>query len=203
MLDAIDRLVHHFQIPLESAGVDTTEIQNEFEALIGYAAQFMSLSTMDYQSVWWRLFNAPTNSEWRNILTLAKLLFTLPVSNGKFERIFSQLNLIKTCKRATLAKESLQDLLALNSEKLQISEFNPDQAIQLWWEAKQRRPNQCQQKSYKPRGGASSTSSATPETSFAPTTSDTEHDDVEPESFLDDWGDIFSYKNTLQCAIII
>ena len=62
MLDAIDRLVHHFQIPLESAGADTTEIRNEFEALIGYAAQFMSLSTMDYQSVWWRacLMHLPT-----------------------------------------------------------------------------------------------------------------------------------------------
>jgi hypothetical protein len=53
MLCAVDRLVQHFKIPLESVGVDTTEIRSEFEALIGYAAQFMSLSTMDYQSVWW------------------------------------------------------------------------------------------------------------------------------------------------------
>ena len=149
----------------------------------------MSLSTMDYQSVWWRLFHAPTNSEWTNTLTLAKLLFSLPVSNGKLERIFSQLNLIKTNKRATLANESLQDLLALNSEKLEISEFDPDQAIRLWWEAKQRRPNQCQRKNYQPRSRSSSSSSSTQSTTLT-TTSDTERD-IEPESFLDDWDELF------------
>ena len=122
-----------------------------------------------------------------NALSLAKLLFSLPASNGKLERIFSQLNLIKTNKRATLANESLQDLLALNSEKLEISEFNPDQAIRLWWEAKQRRPSQSQRKSYKPRSqSGTSTSSSAQDTSLA-CTSDTERDDLEPESFLDDW----------------
>ena len=113
MLCAIDRLAQRFQIPLEGAGVNTSEIRSEFEALIGYAFQFMSLSTMDYQSILWHLFNAPTHSEWTNALSLAKLLFSLPVFDGKLERIFSQLNLIKTNKRASLASESLQDLLAL------------------------------------------------------------------------------------------
>ena len=34
------------------------------------------------------------------------------------------MNLVKTNTRATLANESLQDLLALNSEKLEMSEFD-------------------------------------------------------------------------------
>ena len=38
---------------------------------------------MSYQAVWWRLFHAPDSSSWLNILTLARLLFTLPVSNGE------------------------------------------------------------------------------------------------------------------------
>lgn len=81
-LNAVDRLVEHFKIPIENAGADIGEIQNEFEALISYAAQFMSLSTMDYQSVWWWLFHAPSYSEWMNALTLAKLLFSLcPMGN--------------------------------------------------------------------------------------------------------------------------
>ena len=36
LLCAIDRLAEHFQIPLESAGVNISEIRSEFEALIGY-----------------------------------------------------------------------------------------------------------------------------------------------------------------------
>ena len=87
LLCAIDRLGQHFQIPLEGAGINTSEIQSEFEALIGYASQFMSLSSMDYQSIWWHLFNAPTHSEWTNALSLAKLLFSLPMVNwNKYSR---------------------------------------------------------------------------------------------------------------------
>ena len=52
-LNAIDRLTEHFRIPLESANVEVSEIHEEFEGMITYAAQFISLSTMDYQSVWW------------------------------------------------------------------------------------------------------------------------------------------------------
>lgn len=91
--------------------------------MIAYAAQFMSLSTMDYRSVWWRLFHAPTCAEWSNALNLARLLFSLPVSNGKLERVFSQLNLIKTSRRSTLSDESLQDLMTLNANKIPLQEF--------------------------------------------------------------------------------
>jgi len=51
-LDAVDRLVNHFKIPLESAGADITEIRQEFISMVEYSSQFMSLSTMNYKSVW-------------------------------------------------------------------------------------------------------------------------------------------------------
>ena len=63
--------------------------------MVEYAIQFLSLSTMDYQAVWWRLFNCPCSGEWKNCLSLIELLFSLPASNGKLERIFSQLKPLK------------------------------------------------------------------------------------------------------------
>ncbi len=67
-LNAIDRLVERFRIPLEGAAADVSEIRGEFEAIVSYATQFISLSTMEYQSVWWRLFHAPNSSEWSTVL---------------------------------------------------------------------------------------------------------------------------------------
>ena len=65
---------------------------SEFKEMVDYAIQFLSLSTMDYRAVWWRLFHCPCSSEWNNCLSLIELLFSLPASNGKYvERIFSQL----------------------------------------------------------------------------------------------------------------
>ena len=84
-LTAIDRHVEHFRIPLEGAAAEVSEIHGKFEAVVSYATEFISFSTMEYQSVWWRLFHAPNSSQWSNILILAGLLFSLPVSKGKFE----------------------------------------------------------------------------------------------------------------------
>ena len=105
-LDAINRLVEAYKVPLEEAGAEIDEICVEFEAMATYAVQLISLSTLDYQSVWWRLFHAPNSSEWSNILILATLLFSLPASNATVERVFSQLNSIKTKRWAALSSNS-------------------------------------------------------------------------------------------------
>ncbi len=50
-MEAIARLGVKFKSPLESAGVDADRLREEFHEMISYAAQFISISTMDYQSV--------------------------------------------------------------------------------------------------------------------------------------------------------
>ena len=87
----IDRLVIRFKIPLESAGCTIEEVHREFQEMIEYASSFIPLSTMDYSSVWWRLFHSPSKVDWANALTLAELLFSIPASNGKVERVFFDL----------------------------------------------------------------------------------------------------------------
>ena len=74
-MNAIDRLVEHFKVPLEGANAEVEEIHHEFEIMVSYACQFISLSTLDFQAVRWRLFHAPNSSEWSNVLMLATLLF--------------------------------------------------------------------------------------------------------------------------------
>ena len=150
-LDAVDRLANHFKVPLETAGADINEIREEFKSMIEYAIQFISLSTMDYKSAWWRLFNCPNSSEWQNALLLAKVLFSLPASNGKLERAFSQVNLIKTSKRSSLSQSSLSNLVALNVDKTPLEDFSADSSIDLWWKGKQRRPSHAPRKHYKKR----------------------------------------------------
>ena len=152
------RLVEHFKIPLEGANAELDEIHPEFEAMVSYAGQFISLSTLDYQCVWWRLFLAPNSSEWSNALKLATLLFSLPVSKGKLKWTFSQLNNIKNKKRSSLGNQSLNDLLAVSAEKCALKDFSPDPAIKLWWESQQRRPCQSKRKQYQPRAAGSTSS---------------------------------------------
>ena len=114
-MEPIQRLGVRFEVPLESAGVDINKLRDEFYDMMLYATQFISLATLDYRAVWWRLFHSPNSSSWPNALALGQLLFSLPVSNGKLERIFSVLKLIKINRRSSLGKDTLKDLLMLNT----------------------------------------------------------------------------------------
>ena len=92
--------------------------------------------------------HCPNNSEWAYALILIQLLFSLPASNGKFKRLFSTSHVINVDKRSLLSYELLDDLLMLNTDKVPLSRFNADSAIQLWWKAKASGPNQTTRKTY-------------------------------------------------------
>ena len=87
-LAPIDRLVERFSIPLQGARADINLIKTEFGGMIEYAVQYIATTSLNYHFVWWRLFHAPNSAEWSNALILAKLLLSLPASNGKLERTF-------------------------------------------------------------------------------------------------------------------
>ena len=174
-LEPIERLGVQFKIPLESAGVDISKLRDEFHDMMLYATQFISLATLDYRAVWWRLFHSPSSSSWPNMLALSRLLFSLPVSNGKLERIFSVLKLIKVDRRSSLGNDTLKDLLTLNTDGRSMENFSPDPCIDLWWQAKTRRPDQKKRKVYKKRAE---------ETIESETDSSSDDDDT---FLLDDW----------------
>lgn len=145
----VTRLAEIFRVPLEAAGVKLDLLPEEFKEILLHATQFISLSTLDYQAVWWSLFHAPNSNDWSNLLLLVRMLFTLPVSNGKLERVFSTMKLLKVEKRSQMENDTLDDLLAINIDRVPLNEFNPDPCINRWWDAKHRRPNQKPRKLYK------------------------------------------------------
>ena len=126
-----------------------------------YATQFISLSSTNYQAVWWKLFHSPDASDWMNALKLARFLFSLPVSNGKLERVFSTMKNIKQEKRSSMSNELLDDLLVINVEKVNVEDFNPDDSNELWWKAKTRHPNQKKRKEYRKKEMQSESAAAT------------------------------------------
>ena len=63
------------------------------------------------------------------MLILAELLFSLPASNGKVERTFSQLKVIKSDKRTSLNYDTLDNLLTIVTSNCSIKDFNPDKTL--------------------------------------------------------------------------
>ena len=89
-------LSQRFQCPLQQAAIDTAALESEWDEMVDYANHYLNISTEENSVIWWKLFTAPVSKEWSNILGLAELLFSFPMSNGHLEIIFSQLKPIKT-----------------------------------------------------------------------------------------------------------
>ena len=78
-LEPIQRLGVRFKVPLESAGVDINKLRDEFYDMMLYATQFISLATLDYRTVWWRLFHSPNSSSWPQFFKLAQSISPLSI----------------------------------------------------------------------------------------------------------------------------
>ena len=136
---ALDSLISHFQIPLEKAGVDTSVIKEEWEDMTDYARHYLSLVQEDYRTIWWKLFNAANAKKWGNVLSLVELLFCLPMSNGRVERVFSTMKLIKTDRRSSLSEDRLDHLVRITIDGPPLAQWDATDAVRLWWKSKQRR----------------------------------------------------------------
>ena len=136
---ALAELCLQFATPLHKTGVDISLIKEEWDDMIEYANRYLNLVQEDYQTIWWKLFNSPDFKKWSNILALIELLFCLPMANGRVERIFSSLKLIKSNRRNCLSENRLDDLLRIAVDAPPLSQWDASGAIELWWNEKQRR----------------------------------------------------------------
>ena len=138
---ALDAICQWFCVPLERAGIDCSEVQEEWDDMVEYAKQYLNLVQEDYKVVLWKLFNAVNAKKWSNILAVVELLFCIPIANGRVERVFSQLKLIKNSRRTCLGENSLDHLLRINVEGPPLADWDATRAVELWWRDKTRRVN--------------------------------------------------------------
>ena len=136
---ALDKLITHFKAPLEKAGVDIFVIKDEWEDMTDYAKRYLDLVQDDYRTIWWKIFNSPSANNWNNILPLIELIFCLPMSNGRLERVFSTLKFLKSDRRSSLSEDRLDHLVRITVEGPPIAQWDATGAVQLWWKSKQRR----------------------------------------------------------------
>ena len=136
---AIDFVCEMFVAPLENAGVNCSLVQGEWDDMLEYAKSYLNLTGEDYRVIWWKLFNGPDPTRWSNILSVAELLFCIPVSNGHLERVFSQLKLIKSDRRSRLGNDNLDNLLRIKVDAPPLLQWDSTGVVNLWWKDKTRR----------------------------------------------------------------
>ena len=154
--DSVTELFQHFQEPLLKAGLDGSlnSLLEQWHDLVAYTERYLDPSRTPYLRVWRRIFHSSQKDEWSMVLLLVELLFSIPISNAKVERLFSLMNHVKTDSWATLGEDTLNHLIRIRMEGPPFEEYDPTPAIQLWASSASRRPNQRRRKHYKARESA-------------------------------------------------
>lgn len=148
----IAQLYDHFIVPLSNAGIGTlSDLLEQWHNLVSYTVRYLDPSRTHYFRVWRRIFDSQKRQDWQMVLVLVELLFAIPISNAKVERLFSQMKRVKTDSRSSLTEDRLNSLLRIGLEGPDIKDFNPTAAVKLWMETANRRIHQTKRKKYKAR----------------------------------------------------
>ena len=69
---------------------------------------------LPYLDIWKRVFkNSEIKSKCKNVLQLFKILFVMPFTNAKLERVFSRMLRVKSDLRNQLTRDYLDSLLQI------------------------------------------------------------------------------------------
>ena len=147
---AVEHIITVFRKPLEAKGACLSSLDDELEEAVQFCRRYLDSQLEDYMKVWFKLHSTHDSRKWPTVLLL---LFSLPFTNSKVERMFSSLKVIKTDRRTSLQITTLDDLMEINVEGPSPESFSAEQAVNLWWSDHSRRPNQTPRNKYKPREG--------------------------------------------------
>lgn len=148
--DSIVQLYEHFKVPLTNAGMSgsLSDLLEQWHRLLEYAKRYFDPSRTPYLRVWRKIFDSERKTEWNMVLLLVELLFAIPISNAKVERLFSLMNCVKTDSRATLSQNTLSNLVRIRMEGPKFEDYDPTPAIKLWASTVIHRPQQSKRKRY-------------------------------------------------------
>jgi hypothetical protein len=138
---AIGEVVEHFSEFLIGVGCDLNNILHEWIILKAYMFPIISNNQNEYYLKIWEIVFSKSSlvKECRNILDIFELFLICPFTNAKVERMFSCMNRVKNDWRSCLRQDRLESLLRISEEGPEIDKFEPDTAMDEWYNDKVRR----------------------------------------------------------------
>ena len=139
--DIIYDLYDHFESPLKTGGVkcSAADMLFQWHELVHYATDTIGVTGRDYMKTWRLIFSSPRSENWTDILALVELLFTVPISNAKLERMFSKMKRVITVFRSSTKELRLENILRIMEDDVSWENYDPVSAIHHWLSDKERR----------------------------------------------------------------
>ena len=129
------------------------DILSSFLALLRYTHRYFNTSNINPVEFWSKILSlADEHIFWKPTTLIIEIRLCAPLSNASLEKLFSQMNLIKTI-RSRLTNDSLNSVLCINISGLSLQRFHDEhlqKCLNYWFNAKNRL-SQRKHKLYKKR----------------------------------------------------
>ena len=134
----IKSLQDHFELLLEFNQCVISCVCNEWDCLKAFVLPMINgIDSVDYLEIWPKLLtNKDIQVSCSNVLHIIELLLITPFTDAKLERMFSQLNHIKTDYCNRLGQEQFEHLLRIGEEGLKMEEFDANVFMGFWYDGK-------------------------------------------------------------------
>ena len=136
--DLVEHYVNHFENP--------DQVIAEWPLL---RTAIFEIFAKQFETLTWQQVNRRFEREYPHALGLFDLILSIPATSSACERGFTHMKLIKSNRRTHLWEKQLSNCLMIKPEGPSIKEFNPDRAINLWFERGHRRPGKSDPKGNK------------------------------------------------------
>lgn len=81
-----------------------------------------------HTSTWMEIYD----SEFPLVMSVVDILLCIPPTSVRCETTFSQMKLIKTCRRSRMRGTTLSNLLVVKMESEEVQTFCPEDAVHIW-----------------------------------------------------------------------
>ena len=131
------------------------DVLSSFLAVLRYAHQYFNTSNINPIEFWSKILSlADEHIFWKPTTLIIEIGLCAPFCNTSLERLFSQMNLIKTTLRNRLTNDSLNSISRINISGLSLQSFHDEhleKCVNYWFNVKNRRLSQRKCKLYKKR----------------------------------------------------
>lgn len=117
------------RFPNLKEAVDPERLHAEYRDLCLSDLNFNVKNTTEFWSAGFDLKNSAEEALYQNLSAVIKLLLILPYSNADVERVFSDLNNLKTDKRKKLKTRTVKALLRTKDSICYVIKFKPSKKI--------------------------------------------------------------------------
>ena len=136
-LASLKNIFHRYRGMEILASFTEDQVVDSFLAIVRYGLKYYNMRNIDVLEFWSQILSLQDeNPHWRAALLIIEICLCAPISNASLERLFSQMNFIKSNARNRLSNIALNAVLRIRVSGISIDKYHTEyvqRCVNFWY----------------------------------------------------------------------